>query len=115
MKIAGVVLALAGVAAGGVGTYYLLDAFHQRDLRDRYCPEVIGGTATCFDRRGVEAHEAARRSQGIATGAYVLAGSLLVGGTLLYVLAPSAKASGAALRLGPTTDGFAIAFAGTLP
>ena len=115
MKIAGGVLALAGVVAVGVGTYYLLDAFEQRERRDRYCPEVFQGTATCFDRQGLEAHEAARRSQGVATGAYVLAGSLLIGGTLLYVLAPSAKTSGGALRLGPTTDGFAVTFAGTLP
>jgi hypothetical protein len=115
MRITGGVLALAGLAAGGVGTYYLLDAFDQRDRRDRYCPEVIRGTATCFDRRGLEAHEAARRSQRTATGAYILAGSLLVGGTLFYVLAPSATPSGAALRLAPTADGFAVAFEGTLP
>jgi hypothetical protein len=109
------VLALAGVAVSGVGTYYLFDAFEQRDLRDSFCPEVIRGTATCVDQRGVDAHEAAKRSQRTATRAYVLGGSLLIGGGLLYVLAASARAPGAALRLGPTADGFAVALEGRLP
>lgn len=82
-------LGLAGVGAVGVGlgTFFGIKAMGQVDDAAPHCGEV-GCDPTGFDLR-----TDARKNANVATVAFVVGGALLVGGAVLYLVAPRKRAA----------------------
>lgn len=70
-----------GLAAGGAGTFFALDAKSKRDDANAKCP-----TNACADPTAVDASRSAGRSADWATASFVVGGGLLATAAVLFVL-----------------------------
>jgi len=94
-------LGLAGVGAVGVGvgTFFGIKAMGQVDDAAPHC-----GDAGC-DPTGFDLRSDARSNANVATAAFVIGGALIVGGAVLYLVAPRKRAA-----LGPNVPDAIVRF-----
>lgn len=88
MRTAGFIVAGAGVAALGVGTYLALDAKSDHGAAERRCQP---SPPSC-EEGAYEAGEDARKQGTLATVLFVAGGAAIAGGGALWLLAPKAEA-----------------------
>ncbi len=98
MKIAGYVLAGAGVVGLGVGTWAGLTAKSKNDDAKALCP--VDGP--CSNRAGVDASDAAKSRGTISTVAFIAGAALVAGGIVLIVIAPSSKETHTSFSVAPS-------------
>jgi hypothetical protein len=99
----GLVLGGAGIVGVAVGGYFWVSASNKLDERDQICPSGVDcepGSQTRINTLTNES-QSARMSSVIAFGA---GGAALIAGTILYLTAPSERASQARLTLAPIFD-----------
>ena len=85
-KIAGLVIAGAGLVGLGIGGYFGSQAIAKHNQYTPICPNNL-----CTDPSGVELHNEASSDAFIATVTMTAGAVAVVGGVLLWALAPSAK------------------------
>lgn len=111
-RIAGVSLIAGGVIATGVAGVLTVGARGRyRDALDEHC---LGSTMMCNDE-GLQITSDARSTANIATVITIAGGAMVIGGIVLYVIAPKAAADEKrALYLTPVVgdDGGGIVFGG---
>lgn len=111
-RIAGVSLAIGGGAA--LATAAILTVSARGTYRDALEAHCMGSTSMC-DPEGLEITHDARKTANIATVVTIAGGAMIVGGVVLYLVAPkAAKRDEHALYLTPVLggDGGGVVFGG---
>ena len=102
-RIAGVTVAAVGVAGLVVGTAFGIDAMTQLSESNELCQN--GPTvANCTSHIGVSERSAAQTAATASTVGFVVGGAAVVGGALLYFLAPKVTRSSTAATVVPLVD-----------
>ena len=95
-RVLGAGLAGAGLVGVGLGTFFGLETFSTRDVRDRHC------AGTVCNAEGIRLHDEAGTSATISTIAFGAGAVALAAGAYLFFTAPHANApSGTEARLAP--------------
>jgi serine/threonine-protein kinase len=84
----GLGLAVVGLAGVGVGSFAGLTAITKNNRANDHCPN------DACDPDGLSLDRQANDWATVSTVSFIAGGVLLVGGAVLYILAPSARASG---------------------
>jgi hypothetical protein len=97
VRIASFVLASVGVASLGVGTAAALVAISRRDSASAVCPSA------CRDQSGVDLWNGARNAGDVATGAFIVGASAVVGAGALWLVSQRTgqQATSTQVSLGP--------------
>lgn len=94
-RIAGAVVAAAGVVSLGVGTAFGILSKRDHDDGLAYC------SGSVCDSTGVSMRDDARTKGNIATGAFIAGGALVAGGAILYFTAPKKEVTTTGVRALP--------------
>lgn len=109
-RIAGLAIGGAGIVGLGLAAFFTYQAHDYTNKREALCADEIAATGTCewtdereqdersFDDKGDRAALRARIFWGVG-------GAAVVGGVLLYLLAPSASSESAAVTFVPSQGG----------
>ena len=95
----GYALGGVGIVAIGLGAYFGIDTFKQRDARDPHC------VGTFCDAEGVRLNDKAHTSATISTVAFAIGAAALGAGAFFVITSFGAKKSTTALRAAPTLGG----------
>jgi hypothetical protein len=95
-RAVGLITAGAGVVALGVGTAFGLDSMSKHNSAEKVCPG-----ATCADANGASQWHDAVTAGNAATAAFVVGGVALVGGAILWLVAPTSSGAGTRVGFGP--------------
>jgi hypothetical protein len=111
-RIAGVALAGVGLVGIGVGSYFGLDALKKGAEAHRLCPNA----QMCGDPKAQEISRSGEQPALISTLAFIAGGTLVAGGAVLFLTAPSRKPARAALQVAPliSPQGFVLSLGGTM-
>jgi hypothetical protein len=102
-RIAGITVAAIGVAGLVIGTVFGVDAMTQ--LNDSNSTGgCTSGTTACRTQAGVNERSAAQTAATASTVGFALGGAAVVGGALMYFLAPRVNRSSSAATLVPMVD-----------
>jgi len=111
MGVAGLVIAGTGVAAMGVGVALGVVAKGKHEESDPHCIDDL------CNPEGLGIRDSARTTGTIATAVFVGGGAALVGGGLMWLLAPDDDANAglerAGLRFGASPQGVGFSYGGT--
>jgi hypothetical protein len=102
-RIAGVTVAAVGVVGLVIGTVFGVDAMTELSDSNQLCTN--GPTvAKCTSQKGVDDRNSAQTAATASTVGFVLGGTAVVGGALLYFLAPKVKRGSSAATVVPMVD-----------
>ncbi len=112
-RIAGIALGAGGVVAIGVAGAITLSA--RGKYKDALADHCMGSSSMC-DEKGLDITRDARHRANIATVVTIVGGAAVIGGVVLYLVAPKVAAPGGehALRITPVVgeDGAAVVLGG---
>jgi tetratricopeptide (TPR) repeat protein len=109
-RIAGVAVGASGLVGLGLAAYFTYEASDYTSQREALCANEIESTGTCVwtverEQKENALDDQGKRAQLLARLSWGIGGAALVGGVVLYLLAPRASGERAAVTIAPSQGG----------